>query len=418
MKNIIDNKLRAVRFVRSSNSSIKKFGYTYFYSVVKRILERNDIFESRILSNSVNVNLLIEDLTVILPEKLLNQLCLSDLFRSEKIKLAAFKKLCSRKYLSNKFLHYVQEVEQLYDMKNRLVGGKYAPYLSHRAVNRVQEQEDSNRKFLSNMLPESMSVDSFLSKQEKAKNNAFYQQLKALEDISIERDYDVVFITVVASVEHHSNTYDGVMHHTWNGSSVRDVHDKFSHQFKLHRNYLYRRNMSFNIDKAFNVKSVEPTKSGCPHYHIAVFCHKSLTSLYIDSYRKYFKNEFSNFKFKRFSASKLERKIEHNLSYVINYLVKDCFLLESTPNPEKCKRVIYWRKYNRIRAFSVSGIKGKFSEYKKRYKERVYPDSEFYEKLDIGRFVPNLSFKMYLLIDVDAIPTICGSEYFSYSRPT
>lgn len=408
MKNITDDNLLARKFINSSNSSIKRFGYTYFHQKIQEILSQYTPLTKQALEDKKNILNLIEVISRALPSNLSKQLPLSDLLRSSRTKEAALKQLKSNRYLSRKFLDYVKEEEQLFDMENRRIGGKNNPFLTDRALRRVQEQELANKQFLSNVLDDKTCVNSFLEEQDKLRSKVLYQQVKILEDIAIARNYDFLFITITATPEHHSNTLHKTMFHQWNGESVRVTHDKFNYQFKLHRNYLYRHKLTINLDKSASIKTVEPTNSGCPHYHIVLFCDRSLTDKYIQSYKKYFKNNFSRVDIKRYTSGKLTRKLSHNLSYISNYILKHCFILGTTRDTKKTERVIAWRKYNKIRSFHISGIQRKFIEYKKSKLnnfESIEPDN-----IRESREYSYIAFLNYLIFDSTYKVKICKDK--------
>lgn len=397
MKNKTFEKLHHKRFINSSNSSIKKFGYTYFHQEISLVLKQFSASKKNITNPEFNILCFMDYFDKILPYNLAKQLPIHDLVRSNKMRILALKKLTSKKYLSKKFLHYIQEEEQLSDMKYRRVGGLNKPFLTDKAASRVLEQDKSNKHFLTKFLHEDQCIDSFLENQEKSKNYALYQQVSTIEDIATERNYDLLFINITATPEHHSNTRNGNMFHSWNGESVRDIHDKFNYQFKLHRNYLYRHGMSFSLERAVNIKTVEPTDSGCPHYHIALFCNSSLSRFYMQSYIKYFTNKFSNVKIELITAKKLRRKKKHYLSFVTNYITKHCHFLETNRDAEKTKRIIMWRKYNRIRSFQFSGLKGEYLNYKKLIKHHNKPSIKNNSNIvDIPTGIINICFKKYL----------------------
>lgn len=416
MTNILNKELLAHKFINSSNSSIKRFGYSYFHQQIQNILIKYPALLENTLDGKSNVLKLIDDISKIFPVNLIRQLPLSDLMRSNRSRQSALKQLKSNKYLSRKFLEYVKEEEQLFDMRNRLVGGKNKPYISDKALRRVQEQDSANNKFLTSMLGDKTCVESFLEKQDKLRSSVLYQQVKTLEDIAIARDYDFLFITISATPEHHSNTLHNTMYHQWNGESVRVTHEKFNYQFKLHRNYLYRHKLSINLEKSASIKTVEPTNSGCPHYHIVLFCDRSLTNQYIQSYKKYFKNDFANLDIKRFTSSKLKRKRTHNLSYISNYILKHCFILGTTRDTKKTERVIAWRKYNRIRAYHISGIQKKFLEYKKiklHNLEKVTPDD-----IEESREHSHIEFLNYLIFDLSYKIKTCNTNSKKHTHQT
>ncbi|EOK5959814.1 replication endonuclease [Vibrio parahaemolyticus] len=320
-------------------------------------------------------------------------------------------------FLSKELYHLDQKYRQVGDDKTKS-DNHIRKYASERAMKVREEQLSSHNNYLENLILENGKTVKDIQKTMSSKLFELYVTIKGYEDISKEKDFIWLFITLTCPPEFHPNPSEKFGFSKWDGSYVNDAKDFFTNKFRLIRMKANDDEMNFSLNSAFGIKVLEPHKDGTPHVHLILFVKREYEDYYKNLFIRYFRRyvevpfhdqdgnliEYHGCDIIREGYDRNGVKLEdENISSAASYVIKYCLKNQELNSLNTSKfgdndidAINAWKSANRLRSFSMLGVKGistkyndcrklanflrKQNNYEKSFKDIVLKDAYDYMK--------------------------------------
>ncbi|MFW0994637.1 replication endonuclease [Vibrio parahaemolyticus] len=217
-----------------------------------------------------------------------------------------------------------------------------------------------------------------VAKSAEAEFYEHYIEMLALTQMSEEKNFTWLFITLTCPPEYHSNPSNGKR--AYKGHSVKDSDQYLNQKWRnLSRRFdkVKWAHLKFSTETGYGKKVKEPHKDGCVHYHLMLFCDQSLANDYELLFRSTFGRSEAACKIIRKGVDTDGKQLEDEqqasaATYIMKYVVKGMSAEISCSDRDMSKvieseklDIEAWRKAGGIRQISSFGFNGVRTKYQK-----------------------------------------------------
>jgi hypothetical protein len=162
---------------------------------------------------------------------------------------------------------------------NSVLGGptlENAIYCSNETLERVKEKKKTAEEQLSRLTVKNLATGSetdmwnIAKRNERNRINQLYNATINIEKLATELSYRWIFITLTAPPKYHPNPLKGKCSYDPE-LGVKASHLYINGEWKKIRSRLAKKGLSACPNGFFGVRTVEPHKDGCVHWHVLVF---------------------------------------------------------------------------------------------------------------------------------------------------